>query len=45
MRWYVFILCIVYTVLSILYEVLMIWVFVARKKKVQIASRKIEIAN
>ena len=45
MRWYVFILCNVYSFLSILYEVLIIWVFVARKKKVQVPARKIEIAN
>lgn len=45
MRWYVFILCNVYSVLSILYEVLMIWVFVPRKKTDTVATRKIEIAN
>lgn len=47
MRWYVFILCNIYSLLSILYEVLMIWVFVDRKKKDKdkVSTRKIEIAN
>jgi len=45
MKWYVLILCNVYSLLSILYEVLMIWVFVARKKKDTVATKKIEVAN